>query len=73
MVDDSPRGRAVEAFASVPTVGRRKHVRLLADDAAVDQFWWDVLAPLGWTNVRQVDEGLITTTHLPDGRPHRAS
>ena len=67
VVDDSPRGRAVAAFASVPTVGRRKHVRLLADDAAVDQFWWEVLAPLGWTNVRQVDEGLITTTHLPDG------
>jgi hypothetical protein len=67
VVDDSPRGRAVEAFASVSTVGRRRHVRLLADDAAVDQFWWDVLAPLGWTNVRQVDEGLITTTHLPDG------
>jgi len=67
VVDDSPRGRAVTAFASVPTIGRRKYVRLLADDAAVDQFWWDVLAPLGWTNVRQVDEGLITTTHLPDG------
>ena len=67
VVDDSPHGRAVAAFASVPTAGRRKHVRLLADDAAVDQFWWEVLAPLGWTNVRQVDEGLITTTHLPDG------
>ena len=67
VVDESPRGRAVAAFASVPTQGRRKHVRLLADDAAVDKFWWDVLAPLGWTNVRQVDEGLITTTHLPDG------
>jgi hypothetical protein len=67
VVDDSPRGRAAAAFASVPTVGRRKHVRLLADDAAVDRFWWEVLAPLGWTNVRQVDKGLITTTHLPDG------
>ena len=67
VVDDSPRGRAVAAFASVPTTGRRKYVRLLADDAAVDQFWWDVLAPLGWTTVRQVDDGMITTTHLPDG------
>jgi hypothetical protein len=67
VVDDSPRGRAVAAFASVPTAGRRKYVRLLADDAAVVQFWWDFLAPLGPTSVRQVDDGLITTTHLPDG------
>ncbi|HET9944478.1 MAG TPA: hypothetical protein VFR56_02420 [Actinomycetes bacterium] len=67
VVDDSPRGRAAAAFASVPTRGDRAHVRLLADDAAVDQFWWDVLAPLGWTNVRRVDKGWVTTTHLPDG------
>jgi hypothetical protein len=67
VVDDSPRGRAVAAFASLTTAGRDAHVRLLADDAAVDRFWWEVVAPLGSTSVKRVDGGWLTTTELPDG------
>ena len=69
VVDDSPRARAAAVFASVPTVtGRRRHVRILPDDAAVDAFLRDVLAPLGWHQRRgRRAVGIVTTTTLAGG------
>ncbi len=67
VVDESPRTRAAAVFASVTVMGRRRHVRILPDDDAVDAFFRDVLAPLGHTTSRTTSGGVVTTTTLAGG------
>ena len=67
VVEDSPRGRAVFAFGALSAPGLRSHVRLLLDDAAVDAFYRDILAPLGPTVSTALPAGVVTVTTLPGG------
>ena len=68
VVDESPRARAVAALNALTVPGRRHMVRSLPDDAAVREFYEEVLSPLGTSRTLRADDGtLLRVTELAGG------
>jgi hypothetical protein len=68
VVDDLPAAeRAATHLDALLVRGRRRHVRLLPDDEAVDAYYRELLQPLGRTTELPTPQGMILVTEIPGG------